>query len=276
MNYLLRRSRIIVSVLAFALLGSCGAADPDERSTEPFGHVHGLGTNPTDGDLYVATHTGVFRLDGSPERIGPAQDTMGFTIAGPDKFLGSGHPATVADPPSLGLIESTDRAATWRPVAFDGVADFHAIDVSGPWTYAYAADQGLLRSRDNQTWETVTDASLYDIAANPKGPSRLLVTTDTGELQRVQVGTAPVAIPASPRMGPIDYAAPFLVAGLGPDGQVYVSRTGGETWTETSDLPGDSEAISTSTGPWFAATTEGIFRSTDEGVTWKNIYRVVR
>ena len=51
-------------------------------------HVHGLGTNPADGATYVATHSGVFRLDkgGSPIRVADRhQDTMGFTVAGPDR-----------------------------------------------------------------------------------------------------------------------------------------------------------------------------------------------
>ena len=38
---------------------------------------------------------------------------MGFTVVGPDTFLGSGHPDIRAtDPPLLGLIESNDAAQT--------------------------------------------------------------------------------------------------------------------------------------------------------------------
>ena len=57
--------------------------------------VHGLGLNPADGDLYTATHFGLFRVaaDGVAERVGESlQDTMGFTVVGPDRFVASGHP----------------------------------------------------------------------------------------------------------------------------------------------------------------------------------------
>ena len=51
--------------------------------------THELG-EPADGSLIVATRYGSFRLpagDGDAERIGDSyQDTMGFTVAGPDHF----------------------------------------------------------------------------------------------------------------------------------------------------------------------------------------------
>ena len=59
-------------------------------------HVHGLGVNPADEALFIATHSGLYRLDnaaGKPARVADRrQDTMGFTVVGPDRFLGSWHP----------------------------------------------------------------------------------------------------------------------------------------------------------------------------------------
>ena len=59
-------------------------------------HVHGLGINPKDGSLFIATHTGLWTTavdETKAERVGNhEQDTMGFTIIGADRFLGSGHP----------------------------------------------------------------------------------------------------------------------------------------------------------------------------------------
>ena len=84
--------------------------------------MHGLGVDPGDNTLYVASHNGVFLVNNDCERERVAdrwQDTMGFAVVGPGHFLGSGHPDLNEEdlPSSLGLIESTDGAETWDPVS---------------------------------------------------------------------------------------------------------------------------------------------------------------
>ena len=69
---------------------------------------------------FVATHLGVYRVaNGVAERIADrTQDTMAFTMVGPDHFLASSHLDLRDDLPAhLGLIESTDAAATWQSVS---------------------------------------------------------------------------------------------------------------------------------------------------------------
>jgi hypothetical protein len=99
-------------------------------------HVHRLGINPRDGALYAATHTGLFTIrDRAATRVADRyQDTMGFTVVGPDHFLGSGHPdfrdRQLYDPnrrPLLGLVDSRDAARSWRSLSLLGEADFHAL-----------------------------------------------------------------------------------------------------------------------------------------------------
>ncbi len=57
---------------------------------------------------------------------------MGFTIVGPDSFLGSGHPGPGDPGPSdVGLIRSDDGGAGWTPVSLSGRSDFHALTAGG-------------------------------------------------------------------------------------------------------------------------------------------------
>lgn len=82
--------------LGATVAGACGADEegPQADSAHPI-HVHGLGVNPRDGALFIAAHSGLFRSpseSSSAEPVGPSQDTMGFTVVGPDRFLASGHP----------------------------------------------------------------------------------------------------------------------------------------------------------------------------------------
>ncbi len=79
-------------------------------------HIHGLGIDPADGMLYAGSHYGLFRVpvEGAVTLVSPVQDFMGFTVAGPDRFLASGHPGEDQDgPSSVGLIESTDGGESW-------------------------------------------------------------------------------------------------------------------------------------------------------------------
>ena len=56
---------------------------------------------------------------------------MGFTVVGPDRFLGSGHPDAAGirqgKPARLGLIESTDAGDSWASRSLSGEVDFHAL-----------------------------------------------------------------------------------------------------------------------------------------------------
>ena len=91
-----------------------GSPEPAGAQPLPSAHVHGVGINPGDGLVYLATHDGLFRYGpAGPERVGAVNDLMGFTIAGPDHFYASGHPGPGSDLPNpVGLVESTDAGRT--------------------------------------------------------------------------------------------------------------------------------------------------------------------
>src|SRR5687768_8840666 len=141
---------LIVGAVAFwQSRGSDDAASEPVTPEDPGPvHVHGLGVNPSDQALFIATHTGLFRVgegEQSAQRVGDRyQDTMGFTIVGPNRFLGSGHPdineAREKNLPALlGLIESTDEGGSWQPISLSGEADFHVLRFACGRVYGYVA-----------------------------------------------------------------------------------------------------------------------------------------
>jgi hypothetical protein len=79
---------------------------------------------------------------------------MGFTVTGPDDFLGSGHPdGRDRLPPFLGLIRSVDAGRSWEPVSLLGRRDFHVLEAAGRRIYGFGTDfetrrAGLLVSDD--------------------------------------------------------------------------------------------------------------------------------
>lgn len=261
--------------LVAATLAACSADEPSTRTQSAeagmdtaMEHVHGLGVDPADGTLYVATHFGVFRVagDGERERVADRwQDTMGFAIVGPGHFLGSGHPDLQEDlPASLGLIESTDGAETWQAVSMQGDADLHAIEPVGDRIYAYDSHTGSLITTTNRATQP-----LYDLAANPADPATVYATTDQGVLVSSTDAAKPAEVPDAPTLTGMDWQPDGPLVGVSPDGAVMVTDdpTTGE-WRQVGALDGPAEAVDAIAGRWHAATHTGVYESTDDGATW--------
>jgi photosystem II stability/assembly factor-like uncharacterized protein len=123
---------------------------------------------------------------------------MGFTVAGPDYFLGSGHPdieeAVAKDlPPHLGLIESRDAGRTWRTLSLLGEADFHVLRFAGQRVYGYdASNDRLVVSGDNgRTWREVNrPAPLLDLAIDPGDETHLIAAGEGGLYESTNAGGA--------------------------------------------------------------------------------------
>ncbi len=272
------------AVLLLLVSAGCTSDDPGEGQDAPgsaahaenvFGHVHGLGVNPADDRLYVASHMGVFRqTDQGFRRIADRwQDTMAFTVAGPDHFLGSGHPDTREDKPvHLGLIESTDAAETWTALSLEGEADFHALEIAGERLYGYDSQTATLKvTEDRRTWSDVLTAPLLDVEADPADPASLLLADQRGVLMRLDADGRPSALADAPRLGVLDWPASGLLVGLGPAGEVLLSRDRGTTWERNGRLPGSPQALTTDGETWYAASDQGLFSSTDEGASWQPV-----
>jgi hypothetical protein len=271
------------AALTAATLVACSSQDPSPEGTaqgknadaEALGHVHGLGVDPADNTLYVASHNGVFRItgDGERERVADRwQDTMGFAVVGPGHFLGSGHPDLTEEdlPSSLGLIESTDGAETWEEVSLLGDADLHAIEPVGDRIYAYDSHTGSLVTTTNRTdWDTIVTQPLYDLAANAADPATVYATTDQGILVSSTNQGEPVEVAGAPTLTGMDWQPDGPLVGVAPDGAVMVTDdpTTGQ-WRKAGALDGPAEAVDTIADRWHAATATGVYESTDDGATW--------
>lgn len=264
---------VFMAAILFALVASDRSnpsADVPVSEPSGFEHIHGLGVDPADGTLYVASHFGVFRVvDGEPERVADRyQDTMGFAVIGPQHFLASGHPDLREDlPASLGLIESTDGAETWQPLSLLGEADLHAIEPTDGTVYPVEASEGrLIATDDLLEWRTVDTRSLIDLAAGPNS-DELMATTPEGELLRYDAEALPTRVESAPELTVIDWAKEGWI-GATPSGDVYVSATG-DDWQQVGRVGGDVSALEVSAEVWYAATDGAVFTSADRGRTWE-------
>jgi hypothetical protein len=271
-------------LLATVVLVTASCSAPTDRGgartaqSPMVGHVHGLGVDPADGVLYVAGHFGLFRVDDRElvRVAGRWQDTMAFTVSGPRTFLASGHPDLREDlPVHLGLIESTDRGRTWRPLSLQGRADFHALEVSGQRLYAFdSRTRRIMTTVDRRTWRTIADGAYVDLTVLPSGRDSVLATTPSQDVVRVSRAEGVRPVRTAPPMMWLSAFGRRTLVGASTDGRIYVADDEGAYWQPAGRVAGTSTALDASGPTWYLATEERIYGSTDHGRTWEEIVQM--
>lgn len=265
---------------------SIGPGDPIPRSDADtagatMSHVHGIGRNPGDGDVYVATHHGLWRVRGEtePELVGEyLHDFMGFSVVGADHFVASGHPNSAGElPPHLGLIESRDAGATWTSRSLLGEADFHALRTTGGKTYGWNSQGAeLMVSDDRREWGTLAEGKMMlDVAADPTDGEILLasVATDhtTLQLQRsTDGGRSFKAVGKAPQLARFAWTGDGGLTGFAVDGAVWSSDDRGRSWRRVGTVGAMPDAVSGDEHELLAAADGKIIASSDGG-EWKTL-----
>lgn len=238
-------------------------------------HIHGLGINPADNRLFIATHNGLFSAaegETRPEQVGTStQDIMGFSVVDANRFIGSGHPGLDQDlPPNLGLIESRDGGKTWKNISLLGEADFHVLESSGGRIYGFDGASGTLKvSGNGRDWEDRRPpAGVFGLAIDPADPSRVVASTEQGLFVSANEGRA--WRPLRQDLGGLLAWAPgnrlYLVDG---QGQVLSSSDRGANWRTRGGIGGQPAAFMAHEDELYAALADGtVKRSVDGGATW--------
>lgn len=266
---------LVVAVLVWSRTGSDTSREAEAVRIE---HVHGLGVNPADGRVYAAAHNGLFRLSADAPAV-PAgagvQDTMGFTVVGPNRFLASGHPAAPepGEPRHLGLMESVDAGASWQTLSLSGAADFHVLRFRHDTVYGYnSVSQQLMVSRDRTVWQSRSTLDLRDFVVSPASSETLLATTQSG-LQRSADGGRTWASADGPSLLLLDWQDSGRLWAVATSGDVLRSDDGGAAWTKAGRTPASATAFAAYEGDLYVATHEqGILHSGDSGITWTPLH----
>ena len=279
-----RRRVACLPAVAVGASSGCGGNAPSVESGEDEGggqaselqHIHGLGVDPDSSNLVIATHSGLFEAPPGKtaiRRMGTSrQDVMGFSVLGPKRFIGSGHPDPSQDlPPNLGLIESLDGGRSWKNISLLGDADFHVLRSTGARVYGFDGTQGrLMTSRDGgRGWQQRTPpAGMFDLAIAPGEPDEVVVSTERGVFASEDAGerwrprrtdtAGLLAWPAADRL--------YLVDG---QGQVLRSPDGAKSFKPVGTVGGQPAASTSYGDELLTALSDGsVKRSTDGGATW--------
>jgi hypothetical protein len=282
---MMSRVLLLILVVIAGIAAGCGGSDDDAApagndsliSDAGSQHVHGLGINPGDGDLYIATHSGLWRApEGKTKatRVGDLRhDLMGFTIAGANRFLSSGHPDAREDlPPQMGLQRSDGTGESWNTVSLLGEADLHVLRAAEQRIYGVDSGTGAFLTSDNggQSWDERTPpAPVFDLALAPGNADRLVAGTEQGLFASADTGRTwrPLRDDVAGLLAWPSTDALFLVEG---DGTVSRSSDGGRKFERAGSVAAQPEAFAASGQRELYTAVHGgeVVMSTDAGKTW--------
>lgn len=263
------RRTLVLLVLATAGIGlssffmgraSYGpVSQPEGEMVSPeVGHVHALLYIPQERLLMMGTHEGLLRSTDegkSWEKVEargylPAADFMSLV---PDP---RGSKVIYAGGHDLGVVKSLDGGLTWQR-ADNGIAgtDIHglAINQRAPdMLFAYSVGNGVFRSADGaRTWQRMDDG--------PESPSvrSLAYMAVQTEMDR--------------SMGWENWGVLFAGTAAG----IFQSYSCFCGWTQTTKEFTDTTVYALATvhaepRTIYAGTRRGVFKSTDEGKTWRD------
>jgi photosystem II stability/assembly factor-like uncharacterized protein len=197
---------------------------------------------------------------------------MGFSVVGPDCFLGSGHPgAGQSAPPNLGLIRSADGGRSWQPVSLLGEADFHVLRSQGDTVYGFNGLTGaLMVSRyGGRGWvEQQPPGPMLDLAIDPTDPAHIVASVEAGLVESRDAGRSWRPL-ASDRLGLLAWPKREQLYFIDGSGRVSLSGDGGRSWRETGSNDARPAAFAAADDDLYAALPDGtVQRSSDEGASW--------
>lgn len=161
------RRVLSIAALAVVIAPAIPVLGEAAGTAHDIGHLHALLVSPTDGGLWIGTHTGLYRSGNEGKVWEPvtiptdlaAMDFMSF-VEDPNNpkilYVGTHN---------RGVLRTTDGGATWGSFSNGlGGMDVHAMAVDGynpaqpKRLYAFAVDKGLYRILgDASEWKRVDD-----------------------------------------------------------------------------------------------------------------------
>ncbi|MBI4345078.1 MAG: hypothetical protein HY555_05815 [Euryarchaeota archaeon] len=247
------------------LLGRASYAPPPseegEMMSQELGHVHALLYIPQERLLMMGTHEGLLRSTDegkSWEKVEarghlPAGDFMSLVPdpKDPKVIYAGGH--------DLGVVKSLDGGLTWQK-ADNGIAgtDIHGLTINQrapDMLFAYSVGNGVFRSADGaRTWQRMDD-----------GPETPSVRSLTYMAVQTEMDRS---------MGWENWGVLFAGTAAG----IFQSYSCFCGWTQTTKEFTDATVYALATvhaepRTIYAGTKRGVFKSTDEGKTWKEASR---
>ena len=194
--------------------------------------------DPTTSDAAdVACHEGIYRISGGGSTVTQLSGPLGVGGRIWELAIPADQPSTIyaaVDPSANGVYQSTDAGATWQPMPVPSALSVAVAPSDSQVVYA-GTSAGVVGTTDGgATWSSAA------------GPVEAMVAVDS--------------------LNPsVAFAAPYNASGT-----VSVTTDGGSSWTATTGGPTHVQELTTVGGVVYAAATSGVWRSSDQGSTWRS------
>lgn len=225
-----------------------------------YGHVHGL-FQLLDKALLMGTHQGLFKSSDDGKTFTKvamkgdvnSDDFMNFAYDQTNKIIyAGGH--------DVGVVKSTDEGATWAKTD-SGIkgSDIHALAINpldSNRLYAFSVDNGLFGTKDGaKTWYRIDDGPTnpsvraFGYMGTPSSMDRNMKVDKTTNIGYLWAGTS---------------------------GGLYSSFACFCGWTKTNGISDNATIYTLAPDPvnkstMFAGTKDGIYKTIDEGKTFKQV-----
>ena len=269
----LATKRLRVSFLFFVIITLPGISNSASAVTlDSVTHIHHV--KVVGSKILVLTHEGLYELVGKNEMklVGKERiDVMGFASLG-NVLVASGHPAVGSKMPNpIGVMKSLNGGLTWNSVSLSGKVDFHFLEGAGTDLYGADSQTGkfMYSSDSGLTWKTLGENNFIDIAVSPKKSGMAIAIKGSELLLTDNAFKSTTKLKNALKFTQIEWRKSGLYGLSG--NSLYKSINSGKTWTKQSTFKGTPGILSASDQLILVTVGSDIYRSKNEGKSFKKL-----
>jgi photosystem II stability/assembly factor-like uncharacterized protein len=262
--------RLLLFSLIFCTVSGLFISPTNAQSFDSVMHIHSA--NAFGGKVLLGTHNGLFEFVGqnNMKPVGTEPfDTMGLASYGSTLFA-SGHPAPGSKlPEPLGLLRSDDSGKSWKLISLQGKVDFHFLQAGKSELYGVDAQSGDLMYSANlgKSWRSVGKNRFSDIAISNQKIERAYAVEKGKLLLSNDALKTQTIIKTGFEVSAIESVGKILYAASGKD--IYRSQDEGRSWKKLSSFKAAVSDITASEQIIAAIVGSEVLISRDKGKSFK-------
>jgi len=262
--------RLLTFLLIFNTVSALFISQTNAQSFDSVMHIHSA--KAIGGKVFLGTHNGLFEFVGqnNMKPIGTDTfDTMGLTSYASTLFA-SGHPAPGSKlPDPLGLLRSDDLGKSWKQISLQGKVDFHFLQAGKSELYGVDAQSGDLMYSANlgKSWRSIGKNRFSDIAISNQKVERAYAVEKGKLFLSNDALKTQSIIKTGFEVAAIESVGKILYAASGKD--IYRSQDEGKSWKKLNSFKGVVSDITASDQIIAAIVGSEVLISRDKGKSFK-------